>query len=100
MCMTVWLYVCMYVWLYVCMHVYYVCAWCLRRSERIFSPLEMGSLDGCGCEAHFGCWELNSGPLEEEHVLLNNQATTLALGIALVLKLSTELYIENTGASS
>ena len=74
-----------------------MCAVPIEAREGVRSPRT--GVTG-GCELPCGCWELNSGPLEEEHVLLNNQATTLALGIALVLKLSTELYIENTGASS
>ena len=27
-------------------------------------------MDGDGCELPCGCWELNSGPLEEQSVLL------------------------------
>jgi hypothetical protein len=47
-----------------CMWVHCSCFRHTRRGHRIITD---------GCEPPFACWELNSGPLEEQPVLLNTE---------------------------
>jgi hypothetical protein len=57
----------MYVCMYVCMYLFYVYE-CMSLSSD--TPEEgIGSVTD-GCEPPYSCWELNSGPLEEQPVLL------------------------------
>lgn len=57
-----------------CMYVYPIHAWCLRRSEDgVRSPaLEFIHDHELPC----GCWNLNLGPLQEQHSCLNLRATS------------------------
>lgn len=49
----------------ICMSVHHVCAWCPRKG--VGSP---GTGVSNGCELPGGCWEPNSGHVEERSVLL------------------------------
>lgn len=52
--------------LYVCLSVHCVCTWCLWRSEEgVRTPVTKD-----GCELSYGCLESNTGPPEEQPVLL------------------------------
>ena len=48
-------------------------AWYLRRSEEGIGSLGIEVTDGT--ELPGGCWELNSGPLEEQPVFLTAKST-------------------------
>lgn len=60
-----------------CMCTHHVCAWYLRRPEEVIR------FPGTGVkyfELPCGCWELNPGPLLEQHMLLpSEQALQLSL---------------------
>ena len=59
-----------------CLSVHHVHAWCLQRSEEgVGSPRASVKKD---CGQLCGCWELNSGPLEEHPVLLTTETSLLA----------------------
>nr|BAB25363.1 unnamed protein product [Mus musculus] len=45
------------------MSVYLVCFWCLWRPEKGIGCPGTGNADGC--EAPYGCWKSNPGPLED-----------------------------------
>lgn len=57
-----------YFYVYKCLPVHHICDWCLRRPEKNIRSPRIASTDGC--EPPCECWELNSGPLEEQPVLL------------------------------
>lgn len=57
---------CMYVCMNVCMYVQYV--WCPKRPEEGVRSPGTGVTD-C-CESPYGYWETNTGPLQEQQVLL------------------------------
>jgi hypothetical protein len=55
------------IYLFVCLFVYYMQEHCssLQTLQKMVSDLITD-----GCEPPCGCWDLNSGPLEEQSVLL------------------------------
>lgn len=58
----------------------YVCAlhsaWCPQRSKHdVGLP---GTEVTKGCELPYGCWEVNLGSLQEQHVLLTTRLISLA----------------------
>ena len=52
---------------------HHVCVLCLRRSEGGIGFRRIGIIDGC--EPPCGCWELNLGPLQKQHVLLTTDSS-------------------------
>jgi hypothetical protein len=55
-----------------CMSVYHVHGWCLQKPEEGIKRFGTGGIGGC--EPPHGDWELSSGPLEEQSVLLTTGA--------------------------
>lgn len=51
-----------------CMYMCQTHAWCLWKSEEGIGSPETGVTDGW--EAPCGCWEMNTGTLKEQQVLL------------------------------
>ena len=51
-----------------CISVYHACVWCLQRPEEEIRSPGIGVTDNC--KPPCGCRELNSGPLEEQAMLL------------------------------
>ena len=64
-----------YIYMYVCVYIYmYIYNYSLQTHlKRASDPNRDGSEPPCGCEPPRGCWELNSGPLEEQLVLLTTE---------------------------
>ena len=46
---------------------YIICSFLQRHRKRTSDPITDG------CEAPCGCWELNSGPVEEQSVFLTSE---------------------------
>jgi hypothetical protein len=53
------------------MSMYYVHSWCLQRPEEDAGSSGTGVMNGC--DPPCGCQEWNSGPLEEQPVLLTSE---------------------------
>jgi hypothetical protein len=75
-CVCVYMYVCVCVCVYIYMYIYislffkrfiyFMCVHCCclqTHQKRVSDPITDG------CELPYGCWEFNSGPLEEQSVL-------------------------------
>lgn len=67
----------LHIWVLACM---YVCAlhsaWCPQKSKHdVGLP---GTEVTKGCELPYGCWEVNLGSLQEQHVLLTTRLISLA----------------------
>jgi E3 ubiquitin-protein ligase NEDD4 len=54
-----------------CMSVHHMHTWCLWRPEEGVGSPGIGVTDSC--ELPCGCWELNSGPLKKQPVLLTTE---------------------------
>jgi hypothetical protein len=63
----------LFIYLFVCLFIYLFSIY----DELLSSDTQKGALDPVtdGCEPPCGCWELNSGPLEEQSVLLSAEAS-------------------------
>jgi hypothetical protein len=51
-------------------YLFYICEYTVdvfRHQERAMDPITDG------CKPPYGCWELNSGPLEQQPVLLTSE---------------------------
>lgn len=55
------------------MHGCEIMAMPLQGEKRVFSLLELGLNTVVSC--HMGCWEANTGPLENQSVLLSSDPT-------------------------
>lgn len=64
------------------MYVYYLCAWYLQISEEDVLYAGTGTMDSC--EPPYGCWNLNSGPLQKHQVFSMIESTLQALHIPLL----------------
>ncbi|CAO2580696.1 hypothetical protein LEMLEM_LOCUS1572, partial [Lemmus lemmus] len=53
-----------------------------------------------GCESPCGCWELNSGPLEEQAMLLTAEPSPQSLPLCFVCFSLSALYFSNVSFSS
>lgn len=61
---------------------YSVCVWCVQMSEETvrFSEVEVTGI----CEPLHRCWEFNTGPLEEQHVLLDTEPSLQPLAVSYI----------------
>lgn len=56
-----------------CTHVDHMCAWCSQEPEESVSFFGTGITHGC--ESLSGYWELNLGPLQDQHVFLTTESS-------------------------
>lgn len=86
------LFISLYVWLFcrhVCLCMY---VWCLWKSEEGVRTNRTGIRDNCGLP--YGCRELNLGPLEKQHALLNIEPSLQPLNVFYLVKAN--LKVRNT----
>lgn len=76
----------------------HVCAWCLSRPEEDVRSLGAAVTDD-GCELSQGCWESNSGLLEEQPVLATVETSLQPLGVLLFVCLRPNLISYDPPAS-
>ena len=63
-------------------YVYFVCVWYVQRSEE---TVQLPGVAVTGsCEPLCGCWEFNTGPLEEQHILLDTEPFLQSLSVSYI----------------